>query len=122
MRTEPVLVLLAGIAGVVDITLVALSAVGVITWDGGQTAAVVAAVAAVAGLLGAVIRASVYSPATHAADVERALAAPALSEVTISLDGSEVARGLREVALERRELDRRERKLRGVPDLPDTTA
>lgn len=73
MRSEPVLVLLNGIAGVVNLVLVALVLLSVIPWDGQQVTAVVAAVQGGANLVGAVIRSAVVSPAT--ADSREAYAA-----------------------------------------------
>lgn len=64
MKRQPIRVLLLGLAGVVDLVLVALVAVGVIGWDSGQIAAVVAAVSGVCVLVAEVLRASVYSPAS----------------------------------------------------------
>lgn len=62
MKSEPVLVLLNGVAGVVSLVLVALVALGSLSWTGGQVAAVVAAIEGGANLLAAVIRSAV-SPA-----------------------------------------------------------
>lgn len=62
MKTEPVLVLLNGIAGVVNLVLVALTATGTVSWDGATCAAVVAAVQTGANLVAGVVR-SFVSPA-----------------------------------------------------------
>lgn len=64
LKTEPVLVLLNGIAGVVNLVLIALVALGVIDWSLDQIGAVVAAIQGGANLVGAVIRAAVYAPAS----------------------------------------------------------
>jgi hypothetical protein len=72
VKTQPVLVLLNGIAAVVNLVLGALVVTGAITWDPTQVAAVVAAVQGGANLVALVVRASVYSPATHDADVAAA--------------------------------------------------
>lgn len=59
MRSEPVLVLLAGLAGVINLGLVAASATGLIKLDGNQIAAIVAFVTSACALAAAVIRARV---------------------------------------------------------------
>lgn len=76
MRSEPVLVLLNGIAGVVNLVLVALVVTGVLDMSGEAIAAVVAAIQGGANLVGAVIRAAVVSPRTadlRVAETEAAL-------------------------------------------------
>jgi hypothetical protein len=62
MRNEPVLVLLAGLAAVVNLGLAAAVKLGWLVLDAGQIAAVVAFVTAACGLAAAVIRSKV-SPA-----------------------------------------------------------
>ncbi len=62
MKTEPVRVLLNGLAAVVNLILIALAAVGVIDWDAGQIVPVVAAVQGASALVAEVIRSQV-SPA-----------------------------------------------------------
>lgn len=76
MQTQPVLVLLEGIAGVFNLGLVAANALGAVTLDAGQVTAVVAAVQGAATLAAAVVRAAVVSPATHAEAVQAALMTP----------------------------------------------
>lgn len=66
-RREPVLIGLAGADAAVVGVLSALMALDVLSITGEQLAAVSAAVVAVTTLAAAVIRASVYSPATHEA-------------------------------------------------------
>ena len=62
-QREPVLVLLNGIAAVVNVVLGALVALDVIDWTGAQIAEVVTATQVVANLIGAVVRSAVYAPA-----------------------------------------------------------
>lgn len=64
LDTEPVAVALTGLAGVVDLGLIAAVALDWIDLTNEQTAAVVAFVTAATALVGAVLRANVYSPAT----------------------------------------------------------
>lgn len=59
MSTEPVRVLLNGLGAVVNLVLVALCAIGAISWDGRQVAAVVAAMQGVCALVAEVIRTQV---------------------------------------------------------------
>lgn len=63
LQKEPVLVLLNGIAAVVNVVLGTLAAVDVIDWTPAQIASVVASVQAVANLLAVVLRQAVYAPA-----------------------------------------------------------
>lgn len=63
---EPVLVFLSGLAGLVDLGIIAGNALDWLQLDEGQTVAVVAFVTAVTALIAGVLRASVYSPATVA--------------------------------------------------------
>lgn len=62
LQKEPVLLLLNGIAAVVNVVLGTLVAVDVIDWTPAQIASVVASVQAVANLIGGVLRAAVYAP------------------------------------------------------------
>lgn len=74
MQTEPVAILSAiEVAGIAVVT-----AIGVLMgWESEVTAAVVGLFSAAIVLIGAILkRRSVYSPATHAADVETALNTP----------------------------------------------
>jgi len=68
-KKEPVLILLGGLAVLVNLALVMLVLLNAITLDGIQTAAIVATVQGFATLTAAMIRGNVYSPATHDADV-----------------------------------------------------
>lgn len=72
-QREPVLTFLGGLAGVVEVILLALVGLEVIAWTPGQTAGVVAAVAGVATLLIATLRSIVVSPATDAKRTATAL-------------------------------------------------
>lgn len=64
--TEPVIVALTGLAGVVDLGIMAASSLDWIDITAGQTASVVTFITAVTALIAAVLRARVYSPATVA--------------------------------------------------------
>lgn len=64
LDTEPVAVALTGLAGLVDVGLIAAVALDWLDLTTEQTAAVVAFVTATTALVGAVLRANVYSPAT----------------------------------------------------------
>lgn len=59
MKSEPVRVLLNGLAAVVNLILVALAVTGAIDWDGTQIAAVVAAVQGATALVAEVVRTQV---------------------------------------------------------------
>lgn len=72
LKSEPVAVLLGGLASCVAVVLGALVAVDVIAWTPTQVAAVVASIGAVTALAVAVIRAAVVSPETSAARVDAA--------------------------------------------------
>lgn len=67
LATEPVAVFLAGLAGVVDLGLIAASALDWIALTDSQTAAVVAFVSAATALAGGLLRANVWAPASVAA-------------------------------------------------------
>lgn len=87
---RPVLVLLGGLAAVIDLGLVAANATGVTQLDGAAVAAIGAFVTAVCSLAGAVLQATVTSPATIDAHVDRMVnAVPGLTErsVRASLNG-----------------------------------
>jgi hypothetical protein len=64
MKSEPVLVLLNGIAAVVSLVLIALVALDSLSWTPAQITAVVAAIEGGANLIAAVVRSAVYSPAS----------------------------------------------------------
>lgn len=66
LDTEPVIVFLTGLAGVVDLGLIAATALDWLDLNGGQTASVVAFVTAATALVTAALRARVYSPRTVA--------------------------------------------------------
>lgn len=76
MNSNPVLVILNGLAAVVAATLVATNALGVTHLEPVQGAAVVAAVTAWCNLLGFAIRATVVPVAQHEQAVAQALATP----------------------------------------------
>lgn len=59
MKSEPVLILLNGLAAVVNVILIALVATGIVNLDTGQCAAIVAAVQSITGLASLVVRAQV---------------------------------------------------------------
>lgn len=110
VRREP-----ARFIGAIVATITILASTGLLSWLTEASAGVIITLlltwAAAFGVSIEEIRRHVFSPATHDSELQAA-SAP-------TLDGHEVARGLRDVELERRELDRRERELRGVPDMPD---
>ena len=56
MKKEPVLILLGGLAGLINLGLIAANAVGTTHLDGTQIAAVVAFVTAACALAAAVVR------------------------------------------------------------------
>jgi hypothetical protein len=62
---EPVLVVLGAAGTVVSVGLIAANALGIVSLDADQVAAVVAFVAVVSGVLVAALRGQVYAPATH---------------------------------------------------------
>ena len=64
MKSEPIRILLNGLAAVVNLILIALVLVHALAWDPAQIAGVVAAIQAVCALLAEVLRAAVVSPAT----------------------------------------------------------
>lgn len=64
LDTEPVLVLLTGLAGVVDLGLIAADGLDWIPLTNEQTGALVAFVSAVTALIAAMLRAKVWSPAS----------------------------------------------------------
>lgn len=76
MNSNPVLVILNGLAAAVALVLVATNTTGVTHLDPGATAAVVAAVAGVCNLVGMAIRAAVVPVGVHAEQVAQALATP----------------------------------------------
>ena len=63
MKKEPVLILLAGLAGLINLGLIAANAIGTTHLDGSQIAAVVAFVTSACALAASVLRAYV-SPAS----------------------------------------------------------
>lgn len=65
-QTEPVAVFLAGLAGIIDLGLIAASALDIVHLTDGQTAAIVACVTAATALIGAVLRSKVWAPASVA--------------------------------------------------------
>lgn len=67
LDTEPVAALLAALAGIVDLGLVLATAADWIALTDAQTAAVVAFVSGVTAVVGAALRARVWSPASVAA-------------------------------------------------------
>lgn len=66
LNTEPVLVFLAGLAGIVDLGLIAADGLDWIPLTNEQTASVVAFVTAVTALAAAVLRSRVWAPASVA--------------------------------------------------------
>lgn len=89
MNSNPVLVILNGLAATVALVLVALNALGVTHLDPGATTAVVAAVAGVCNLVGLAIRAAVVPVGRNAKQVAQALATPTRSDRIIGLDASD---------------------------------
>jgi hypothetical protein len=83
MNSNPVLVILNGLAVVVAATLAATNALGVTHLDPAQGAAVVAAVTAWCNLLGFSIRAAVVPVAVHEQAVAAALATPPPGTATV---------------------------------------
>lgn len=73
MKKEPVRILLAGLAGVIDLGLIAAARLELVALDAGDIAAIVAFVTAACALAAAMIRSRMDSPATVEAKVVEAL-------------------------------------------------
>lgn len=69
LDTEPVAVFLAGLAGIVDLGLIAADGLDWVYLTNEQTGSIVAFVTAVTALIGAVLRSKVWAPASVAAVV-----------------------------------------------------
>ena len=77
MKTrEPIVSVLAGTDVVLIALLTAANAVGVVSLDGPQLAAVTAAIVTATAFVGALLRALVVSPHTHELEVTDALFSP----------------------------------------------
>ncbi len=81
---EPVISILLGVDAVVIAALTAANAVGVLTLDGSQLAAISATIVAITSFAAAIVRALVVSPATNHQQVLDALFSP------VPDDGSDV--------------------------------
>jgi hypothetical protein len=66
---EPVAILLAGLAGVVDASIAAATALDWVDLTSQQAGSVIAFVTVLTGLIGSVLRAQVWSPTSHVTDV-----------------------------------------------------
>jgi hypothetical protein len=67
INTEPVIVFLTGLAGIVDLGLIAADGLDWVYLTNEQTAAIVAFVTAATALIAGVLRAKVWAPASVAA-------------------------------------------------------
>lgn len=76
MATNPVLVVLGGLAAVIGAGLFMLNALHAVSLDAGQIGAVVTFTTAATGLAAAALRAKVDSPATVQTKVQQALLTP----------------------------------------------
>ena len=78
MDREPVAILLAGFAAVFSLCILAANAMDWTHLEADEVTAVVAAVAGICVLVGSAIRATVFSPATHNASLQRVAGSVAL--------------------------------------------
>lgn len=69
---EPVAIMLAGLAGLIDAGIAAATALDWIHLTTDQAASVIAFVTIITGLIGSALRAKVWSPASHVTDVSAA--------------------------------------------------
>lgn len=66
LDTEPVVALLTGLAGIVDLGIIAANALEWVYLTDGQTAAIVAFITGVTGAVAAALRSKVWAPASVA--------------------------------------------------------